>query len=244
MNILNRIVVVVLLILALLLVSVTALIPDTVIERLVEVAGWADRLVGRMERPIDNLLLIGVGAVIDFGLLLLLVLELRRPGAKAVRVQRVEEGAAMLTVDSIKRRLSYYIDGLEDVISVKPQVQVQRNKVRVAVDVQTAATTNVPAKAQEVVSTIRMVVVETLGLELRGQPEVNIKTRSYKDIPVQPAPSLEAEREGESAVEEVALPVETVPEMKEDLLPAMPELASELVQDVAISLSEPVLEEE
>ncbi len=245
MNILNRVIVVVLLIMVLLLVSVTALIPDIVIERAVEVTAWANRLVGRMDPPIDNLLLIAVGAVIDFGLLLLIVLELRRPGAKAVKVQRVEEGTALLTVDSIKRRLSFYIDSLEDVISVKPQVQVQRNKVSVSVDVQTTATTNIPAKAQEVVSTIRMVVVETLGLELRGQPEVSIKTRSYKELSAPTVPTLE--EESGSSLEGMDLPeltADVLPEPEQDILPSLPELSPEPAPDLSPSLPAPVLEEE
>lgn len=181
MNIVNRVVIVILLIVAVLAVTAVALFPDFTVARFLDVARWANDIVGRMVTPDDNLILIAIGAMVDFVLLLFLALELRRPGAKAVRVQRVEEGTAMLTVDSIKQRLSYHIDALEDVVSVKPQVQIQRDKVRVAVDVQATATANVPAKAQEVVSIVRMVVTEMLGLELRGQPQVNIRTRGYKE---------------------------------------------------------------
>jgi hypothetical protein len=181
MNIVNRIVIIIVLVLVLVGVTAVGLFPDPFIARLVSFIDWLelDGLEARLEL-VHRLILIGVAAIVDIVLLLFLVLELRRPKAKAVRVQQVDGGTAMLTADSIRGRLGFYIDGLEDVVSVKPKVQIKRDKVMVAVDVRTSATVNVPAKAQEVVSIIRMVVLETLGLELSGEPQVNIKTGSYK----------------------------------------------------------------
>ena len=183
MNVVNRIIVVVLLIVGLIVVTAVSLFPDFFIERLEEFVNWLelDGLESRLELT-HRLILIAIAVVVDLLLLLVLVLELRRPGAKAVRVQEVDGGTVMLTADSIKRRLSFYIDGLESVGSVKPQVQIRRDKVAVTVDVVTTAMVNVPAKAREVVSIIRMVVTETMGLELRGEPQVNIRTGSYKDL--------------------------------------------------------------
>jgi hypothetical protein len=185
MNIFNRIVIVILLILALVGVTAVCLFPDPFIARLVSFIDWLelDGLGSRMEL-VHRLILIGVAAIVDIILTLLLVLELRRPKPKAVRVQQVDGGTVMLTADSIRSRLGFYIDGLEDVVSVKPRVQIKRDKVMVAVDVQTSAIVNVPAKAQEVVSIIRMVVGETLGLELSEEPRVNIRTqRADKYVP-------------------------------------------------------------
>ena len=181
MNIVNRIVISIVLILVLVGVTAVCLFPDPFIARLVSFIDWLelDGLGARLEL-VHRLILIGVAAMVDVVLLLFLVLELRRPKAKAVRVQQVDGGTAMLTADSIRGRLGFYIAGLEDVVSVKPKVQIKRDKVMVAVDVRTSATVNVPAKAQEVVSIIRMVVVETLGLELSGEPQVYIKTGSNK----------------------------------------------------------------
>ena len=234
MNIANRVLVIVLLIMAVIVVTAVSLFPDFFIARFSEVADSLSDIVARMVKPEDNLILIAIGAVIDFLLLLFLALELRRPGARAVRVQRIEEGTALLTVDSIKQRLSFYIDALEDVVRVRPQVQIQRDKVRVAVDVETTATTNVPAKAQEVVSIIRMVVTETLGLELRGQPKVNIKTRGYKDLVPPAVPTLEPD--------ELHDPAFALPDLDEPPLPALPLPVPEELAPASPAM--PVLEEE
>jgi len=187
MNIVNRIVIVIALIATLVGVTAVCLFPDFFISQFSILSDW---LVARTEprvELIDHLYLIAVAAVVDIALLLFLALELRRPKAKSVRVQRVEGGTAMLTADSIRKRLAFYIDGLEDVVSVKPQVQIKRDTVSVAVNVQTSAAVNVPSKAREIVAIIRMVITETMGLKLRGEPQVQIRTGKYKDMPLPPA---------------------------------------------------------
>lgn len=193
MNIFNRIVIVVLALAAIVAVTAICLFPDFFIERLSDLAGWLNGIQPRLVLA-DRLILIGVFVAVDFLLLLLVVLEFRRPGAKAVRVQQVEGGTALVTADSIKRRLAFHIDGLQDVVSAKPQVQIKRDTVSVTVDVQTSAAVNVPSKAREVVSVIRMVITETMGLKLKGEPQVSIRTGSYKDValaPAEPAEELE-----------------------------------------------------
>jgi hypothetical protein len=176
MNVFNRVIIVVVAIFLLIGVTAVCFFPDFFIGQLSELAGWLDRIEPRI-RLEDRLILIGVAVAIDLVLLLLMVLELRRPAAKAVRVQQVEGGTAMVTADSIRNRLGFYIDGLEDVVSVKPKVQIKRDMVTVAVDVRTSANVSIPAKAREIVSIIRMVVTETMGLKLRGEPQVNIRTQ-------------------------------------------------------------------
>jgi hypothetical protein len=226
MNVFNRVTIVVLALAAIVAVTAICLFPDFFIERLSELAQWLNGIQPRLAL-VDRLILIGIFVAVDFVLLLLVVLELRRPGAKAVRVQQVEGGTALLTADSIKRRLAFHIDGLPDVVGVKPQVQIKGDTVRVAVDVQTSAAVNVPGMAREIVSVIRMVITETMGLKLKGVPQVNIRTGSYKDVALPPAeaavepaaevaprqePPLAAEAEpGYAAYEEVVLSPEKTP---------------------------------
>jgi hypothetical protein len=147
-----------------------------------------------------RLILIGIAVVVDLILLLVLVLELRRRKPKIVKVQAVEGGQAAVTVDSIQNRLAFYIDSLEQVVSARPKIEIKGDRVRVVVDVKTAATVAVPAKAREVVEVVRMVITETMGLKLQGEPQVNIRTASFADVtppslsvaePVQPPPAFE-----------------------------------------------------
>ena len=169
MNIINRILVVATLILLLVTVTAACLFPDFWIQQFKILADFMDELRPRIALA-DRLILLAIAAAVDVGLLLLLVLELRRPKAKSVRVQQVEGGMVVVTVDSIEKRLGFYIDGLEDVVSVKPKVEVKRNQVVAAVDVQTSATVAVPSKAREIVSVIKMVIAETMGHKLYREP--------------------------------------------------------------------------
>lgn len=228
MNVFNRIAMILLAVVAIIAVTAVCLFPDPFIERLSDLSQWLNDVQPRLEM-VDRLILIAVFVVVDFVLLLLIALELRRPRAKAARVHQVEGGSALVTADSIKRRLAFTIDALPDVVSAKPQVEIRRDTVTVSAEVQTSAAVNVPSKAREIVSVIRMVISETMGLKLKGEPQVSIKIGSYKDLPPMPAQS-----ESESEAEPDAL--ETPSRLAEAVL--------EPVTDVAASPEEPVVIEE
>jgi hypothetical protein len=186
MNVFNRVMMILLILALLVAVTAVCLFPDYFILQ----ATWlADQLeqAGRALTVTWRVILIGIAVVVDLILLLILVLELRRARPKAVRVQEVEGGQAVVTVDSIQNRLAFYIDSLAEVVSARPRVEIKGDRVRVAVDVKTAAAVSVPAKAREVVEVIRMVITETMGLKLLGEPKVNIRTASYADAAVPPA---------------------------------------------------------
>ena len=212
MNIINRILVVATLILLLVTVTAACLFPDFWIQQFKILADFMDELRPRIALA-DRLILLAIAAAVDVGLLLLLVLELRRPKAKSVRVQQVEGGMVVVTVDSIEKRLGFYIDGLEDVVSVKPKVEVKRNQVVAAVDVQTSATVAVPAKAREIVAVIKMVVTETMGLKLFREPEVRIRTASYRGSPLrQPLPAPTGASTGAPTDAPLEVPAPSLPE--------------------------------
>lgn len=249
MNVFNRVMMVLLALITIVVVTVVGLFPDPFIGRLSDLSQWLNGIQTRLEMA-DRLVLIGILVAVDFVLLLLVVLELRRPRAKAARVHRVEGGSALVTADSIKRRLAFTIDGLEDVVSAKPQVEIKRDTVTVSVDVQTSAVVNVPAKAREIVSIVRMVISESMGLKLRGEPQVSIKIGSYKDLP--PAPA-EPESEPEAALDALEQPSELpeampAPVLDEAAPPAEPdaieESASPPAEPAPESTDEPATESE
>ena len=212
MNLINRVIILLGLIVVLVLVTVLCLFPRESIQQLVAFAGWLEGIEPRIMLQ-DRLILIAIAVVVDLVLIFLIFLELRRPEPKSVRIQRVEGGTALLSSDSIQKRLAFYIDGLSEVVNVKPKVQVKKDTVKVAVDVQTAANVDLPSKAREIVSVIRMVVTETMGLRLHGEPQVNIRTGSYKKLPLP-----EAAAEQKQVVEEVVLPQETAAVEESDLV--------------------------
>jgi hypothetical protein len=186
MNVFNRIVMILLILALLVIITAFLLFPDYFILQLTWIADQLDR--ARVNLTLNwRLILIGIAVVVDLILLFVLVLELRRGAPRAVRVQQVEGGQAAVTVDSIQNRLAFYIDSLDEVVSARPKVEIKGDRVRVAVDVRTAATVSVPAKAREVVEVIRMVIIETMGLKLLGEPKVSIRTASYADVVAPPA---------------------------------------------------------
>lgn len=181
MNLINRLIIILALIVALVIVTAACLFPDFFIQQLVIFADRMERVEPRIMLQ-DRLILIAIAAVVDLVLILFLLLQFRRSAPKSVRIQRVEDGTALLSADSIQKRLAFYIDGLPEVVNVQPKVRIKKDTVAVAVDVQTSADVDVPSKAREIVSVIRMVVTETMGLALHGEPQVNIRTASFKQV--------------------------------------------------------------
>jgi hypothetical protein len=197
MNVFNRLVVIVLLIVSMIVLPVLLVLvparPDMV-------AVIGQQALSRLEATggQDQFLFIIGGAalaVLTFVFCgLLLWLELRRPYGKAVRVQKVSGGEAQVTTDSIARRLAFNIDQLADVISVKPKVLGKGKGVHVRLNVETGPEIDVPAKTEEISRVAREVIEERMGLKLAGKLEIGIKHAPYpKDWSVVkkvPAPDL------------------------------------------------------
>jgi len=185
MNTFNRIIVILLLILAiplLLLVMFTAAFPGPAIA-----AMQAQLAVLEMLTLTGKVVIIAVSALLILLCLVLLWLELRRPGPSVVKLSKVEGGEAVLTLNSIEQRLAYNVDQLPDVIKVVPKVVGKGKSVDVVLNLETTADVDVPAKTQEVVQVTREVVEERMGLAL-GKVKVNIT--------MAPPPRLPSERQG------------------------------------------------
>jgi hypothetical protein len=189
MNVLNRTWIVGALLATLAGVTAACLFPDFVIEQVVLVADWLAQVQPRIEL-VDRLILIAVAAAADLLLILLIIAELRHWGTQQVRIQRVEGGSVTLTLDSVRQRIAFYVDGVPGVVNVSPKVKIKGDQVGVSVDVLTAAGIHVPAKAQEIISVIRTVVEETMGLVLLREPEVTIRTATFQGISAPPAAEL------------------------------------------------------
>jgi hypothetical protein len=199
MNVFNRLVVIVLLVVSMIVLPVVLVLvparPDIV------------TIIG--EQALGRLMAMGGGSQIRFviaGALsavlifvvcgLLLWLELRRPHGKAVSVRKVGD-EAKVTTDSIARRLEYNVDQLAEVISVKPKITARGKGVHVRLNVETGPEIDVPAKTEEISKVAREVVEERMGLKLAGKLEIHIKHAPYpKDWAVvkkEPAPDIEQE---------------------------------------------------
>ncbi len=182
MNIFNRLVVIVLLVVSMIVLPVVlVLVParlDIVttigeegLSRLADIGGQNQILfiLGGASLAVLTFIICG----------LLLWLELRRPHGKVVRIQKVSGDEAKVTTDSIARRLEYNIDQLAEVISVKPKVMAKGKGVHVRLNVETSPEIDVPAKTEEISKVAREVIEERMGLKLVGKLEISIKHVPY-----------------------------------------------------------------
>jgi len=84
-----------------------------------------------------------------------------------------------VTTDSIAQRLTFNIDQLSEVISVKPKITAKGKGVHVRLNVETGPEIDVPAKTEEISQVAREVIEERMGLKLAGKLEISIKHAPY-----------------------------------------------------------------
>lgn len=169
MNIFNRVVMVILLLLALVVSVVFTIVP---LRLLGLVGNTADVLARSVEMARPLFVLIGVGLILFW--VLLLVLELWRPPQRTIRVEKVSGGRAEMTVDAIAQRVVYRVDQLADVVNVKPRIRARRDGVDIDLDLETTPDIDVPTKTEEVCAVVKDVIEERMGLKLKG---IRVKVR-------------------------------------------------------------------
>lgn len=119
-----------------------------------------------------------VAALVIFGLLLWGEVKPRRP--RAVRIQTESGSQASVTTESVARRLAWHVDQLADVISVTPKVTAAGRAVNVILHLETRPEIDVPMKTDEVVAVAREVIADRMGLQI-GKIDVRIKHAPYQE---------------------------------------------------------------
>ena len=188
MNVLNRILIVVLLLLIMVFCSFLLVAPASAFTW---VANWSDFLAWRFgaAEPYSagwvgqKALGILFALALDIVLFFIIILEVRRATPKAIRVETTSGGQVQVSVASIADRLRYEVDQLAGVLRVKANVSARRGGVVIQMDVQTAAGIDVPERADRIVQTARLVVEEKMGLKLARPPEVNLRAVPYPRMP-------------------------------------------------------------
>ncbi len=183
MNVFNRVVVVLLLLVLLALGLLLAVAP---IQAVSTTQGGLTSFAAFLARAnegyywffIAGRVLLGLIVAILCGWLLWKELKRRRP--KAVRVHTEGGSNATLTTESVSRRLAWHLDQLADVISATPEVTPAGKAVNVVVTLETRPEIDVPMKTDEVVGVIKEVVTERMGLQL-GKVQVQIKHAPYQE---------------------------------------------------------------
>jgi len=185
MSIFNKVVVVLLLLVAIILVPLILIFPEQA-ESVLRYAAdiiqanleWLNGLSSTAQIGI-RLLLAFVGVIVFLIGLLFLILEVFQFRRKTVRLK---DKSGEVMVDSITGHLTYHLDLLPDVLRVRPQVVSRGKNISVTIYVETPPEVNVPEKSAEVQETARTVIEDQLGLETRGNIKVIIRPIAYPKI--------------------------------------------------------------
>lgn len=191
MNVFNRVVMILNILVVLVLLTIALAVPVESLTAVQAVVNNGLLTLGRVRPefvlPFRALLILCM-VLLDLLLIGLLILELRGPARRSIRVQKVGGGVAAITTEALVEHLQYNLDQLEDVISVKVKAAPRGGSVDLGLDVRTGPNVNVPEKAGEVLKVARQVVEEKLGLKLAGQPRVTIHTVPHPSGVVRPMP--------------------------------------------------------
>ena len=100
--------------------------------------------------------------------IILLFLELNRPGVRHLRVPQVTDGEVTVTAAVIVQRLEHSISQLADIVLVKPRVAASKKGAAVDafIELETSPEVNVPQKTQEVIATAKQVMEQQMGLTI------------------------------------------------------------------------------
>lgn len=183
MNVINRIIAVLVVILLWMAVVVLAAVPEQALSWARQGLDWVEVSLFQLAalRPGWLYPLLRGGTIIVATLLALawLLQELRRKRTSVVKMRLPSGGEAAVTADSISRRLAWHIDQLADVNSVTPVVRTRGGSVDVDLNLQTAPDVDVPMKTEEVVAVARDVIETQMGLQL-NKVKVNIDHAPFK----------------------------------------------------------------
>mgnify|MGYP001255140167 CR=1 FL=1 len=193
MNTFNRVVLVLLLILAMLVCSLALIVPLGTLQTIAAQAEALAYVLGTVKSVIRVPAGILLAVIVDLVGILFVVLEVRRPAAQWISVEQAGGGDVRLSVASIAEQLKVELSQLSDVVQVKPKVSAGRKGVVVEVDARISAETGVPEKGQRIVEAITQVVADKMGLKLARSPKVNIEavqsTSGTRRASMQPSPS-------------------------------------------------------
>ena len=197
MNTVNRILLAILLLVAIPLCTILLVLPVPVLEA----TGWQLAALVNSLELLNPFVRVSLGILfalaLDIIFVLLIMLEVRRPTPKAIRVEETAGGEVLISVASIADRLEYEVGQLSSILRSKSKVSAKRSGVVVELDVEMAAGINVPEKADQIVEAARQVVEEKMGLKLARPPKVNLRAIPYPTTPSTPKRDLLAASEPE-----------------------------------------------
>ncbi|MBN1401272.1 MAG: alkaline shock response membrane anchor protein AmaP [Anaerolineae bacterium] len=175
MNIFNRIIMILAILIGLALAIFLMLQPLTVVDF---VRTWIEVFAESIFDDQFFLIYEIALGVLAFVLVLLLWGEIRRGRRKTVRI-RTKDGRVRLGVQSVIESLEYRIDELAGVRKVQSKVRSRGGDVEVAIDLDTSPSVNVPVLTSQITQLVRDIVEGQLGVKIRGKVQVNVRHEPY-----------------------------------------------------------------
>ncbi len=176
MNFINRLLVVLQLLIAIVLMPILIALLLFARQPLVDgVTNLTRGLVNGPNAALTSMICASLAGLVLVIALLILYLELHRPAIRRLKVQEVTGGKVEVTVDAIAHRLEQAILQISDVTRVRPHVRATKrgSVVDLFLEAETTPDVNVPQKTQEIISTSRQVMEEQMGLKV-GKIEVRL----------------------------------------------------------------------
>lgn len=106
--------------------------------------------------------------------ILFLILELRRPPRRMVRVERVDGGMVEVSLNTVAEHIAHALEQLPGVVRARPRALARRKGVAVEVEVDIASDVALPAQASQLVEVIRQTVEEKVGVRIAEPPQVRL----------------------------------------------------------------------
>jgi hypothetical protein len=135
----------------------------------------------------SQVICLGILVLILAFAVLLLLLELAPRGVHRLKVESVQGVEVLMSADALVQQLEYALDALSDVLKVRAQI-VGTNKgkgVDVFVELWTTANADVKAKTEEAAGVARQVIEDKLGLQV-GRIQIKLdqmKAPAKKGLP-------------------------------------------------------------
>jgi hypothetical protein len=206
MNAFNRVVFILFILLVVAALIVAAVVPFTVLERLIYTLQEAQNVL-EARWPWSYLVFLAAVILLVLLGLILLWLEVRPRTKKTVTVRTVGGTQAEVSTASVQQSLQQRISQLNDVYKVKPTVAGKGGGVDVLLELETPPDIDIPSKVDEVSQVARDLIESKMGLRV-SKIKVQLKHGPYGKTP-SVAPVVTP-----VVTPEVVVPVEPAPEVK------------------------------
>ena len=176
MNVFNRIVVILGILIWLFLVLVLMVRP---LDATSYVRGWLTYF----EQALGDLnffyIYLGSLAGLELILLILLWLEIRKRRHKTVRIKTSGGGRAELGTQSVAQSLEYRIDELAGVRKVDTKIKSRGRDVEVTIDLDTSPSVNIPVLTDQIMDLAHEIVEKQLGVRIHGRVNLRVRHEPY-----------------------------------------------------------------